>query len=141
MKKLLFPLLSLLFFVACSKKDKDPTRTELLTSGSWTLTGSELDDDGNGTYEIDLYPFFDACFKDNFITFHSNGVKVDDEGVTKCDPNDPQTENSNWQLNTDGSILTVDGETYDVLELTQSTLRIKDSYSGGRSNRVTFTKR
>jgi Lipocalin-like domain/Prokaryotic membrane lipoprotein lipid attachment site len=141
MKKLLFPLLSLLLLAACSKKDQGPTRTELLTSGSWNLTASELDDDGNGTYEIDLYASFDACFKDNFVTFQSNGQMVLDEGLTKCDPNDPQTENSTWQLSADGSKLTVDGDTYDILELSNSTLRIKDSYAGGRSNRVTFTRR
>jgi hypothetical protein len=141
MKKLICPLFFLLFIAACSKKDKGPNKTDLLTNGSWKLTASELDDDANGTYEIDVLSGASACFLDNFVTFYNGGQMVSDEGPTKCDINDPQTENFSWQLSNDGNQLTVDGDSYDVLELTSSTLKLKQSLSGGRSSRATFSKR
>jgi hypothetical protein len=134
-------LLVSLLALACSKKDSGPSRSELLTNGSWKLTSSEWDNDANGTYELDIFPGFDDCFKDNFATFLANGQLILDEGPTKCDIADPQTETSSWQLSSDGKMLTVDSDTYEILELNSSILKFKQALSGGRSNRVTFTKR
>lgn len=134
-------LLLLAFMTACSKKDKNQSRTELLTTGNWKITTSENDDDANGTYETDNYALFDDCFKDNIFTFKTGGQLDLDEGPSKCDPLDPQTETVPWQLTNNDNTLVVDGESYDILELNNSTLRFKENLTAGRSSRVTFTKR
>ena len=63
------------------------------------------------------------------------------EGPTKCAPGDPQTETGNWQLTQNETHLMVDGDEWILQELTTTTLRWKEEYAGGRSARVTFTKR
>lgn len=128
-------------FTACNKKDKSPSRSELLTTGSWKITASESDNDANGTYETDNYASFNDCFKDNIFTFKMGGQAELDEGPTKCDPMDPQTEIASWQLTNNDNNLVVDGDTYTILELSTSTLRFKQDLAGGRSTRVVFTKR
>jgi hypothetical protein len=131
----------ILFLFACNKKDKVVSKTELLTTGTWKLTGAESDDDGNGTYETDDFAFFPACYKDNFFTFKTNGQAEYDEGPTKCDVMDPQTETTTWTFTNNENSLVLDSDTYDLLELSNTTLRLKQNFSGGRSSRVTLTKR
>jgi hypothetical protein len=134
-------LLMIVLVTACSKKDKTTSRSELLTSGTWKLTAAEEDADGNGTYETDNYVFFLDCFKDNYTSFSTNGQLEMNEGPTKCSPGDPQSETSTWQLTNNDATLVVGGDSYEILELNNSTLRLKLALSGGRSHRTTFSKR
>jgi hypothetical protein len=131
----------ILFLVACSKKDKVDSKSAMLTTGTWKLTGSETDNDGNGTYEVNEYSSFPPCFTDNFVTFNTNGQATIDEGPTKCDPMDPQTETASWQFTNNETSMVIDGDTYEIKELSNTTLRLKLPYGGGRSSQVTFTKR
>lgn len=142
MKKIKLTILLLaVLFTACSKKDKSPSRNELLTTGTWKITASENDDDGNGTYETDNYAGFLDCFKDNFVTFKPGGQLEMDEGPTKCDPLDPQTETDSWNLTNNDNTLVVGGDSYQILELSNTTFRFKEDLGGGRSSQVVFTKR
>ena len=134
-----------LFFIillaACNKKDKAVSKTELLTSGTWKLTAVVSDNDGNGTYETDDFATFSACFTDNIWSFGTSSVATLDEGPTKCDPADPQTEPGTWQLTQNETYLKINGDEWKLEELTTSTLKWKEEYAGGRSALVTFTKR
>jgi hypothetical protein len=132
-----------LLFAACSKKDKVAvaSKTELLTSGSWKPSAVVLDDDGNGSYETDVYAGFSDCFKDNYWTFKTNGALELNEGPTKCDPIDPQIEAGTWRLTQNETHLAINSDEWILQELTASTLKWKEEYSGGRSSLVTFTKR
>ena len=136
----LFAVALILFIPAC-KKDKAQSKTELLTSRSWKIIAAVSDDDGNGSYETDDFAFFPPCFKDNFLSFNTNGQVVQDEGLTKCDVADPQTETSTWSFSNNETNITIDADTYDLMELRSSTLKVKQSFSGGRSSVVTLTKR
>jgi hypothetical protein len=41
----------------------------------------------------------EPCEKDDLIIFNTNGTITNDEGLTKCDPTDPQTTaGGNWAL-------------------------------------------
>ena len=139
----LFTAAFFLFFTPACKKDKDKTqsKTELLTTGSWKVTASVTDNDGNGTYETNEFALFPACFVDNIFTFKTNGQLELDEGPTKCDVMDPQIETVAWQFTNNEMNIMVDSDTYDITELNTTTFKIKENLSGGRSSVVTFTKR
>ena len=130
-----------LLTISCNKKDNNLSKSELLTSGSWKLTAVMADDDGNGTYETDSYASFPDCFRDNYYTFRTNGELELNEGTTKCDAGDPQTETGTWQLTQNDTHLVFAGDEYKLEELTASTLKWKEDYSGGRTALVSFTKR
>jgi len=127
--------------IGCSKEDSNPSKQDLLTSGTWKLTAVVDDDDANGTYETDVFASLSDCFKDNYYTFRSNGEFELDEGPTKCDQMDPQTETASWQLTENETHLTINADEYILEELSASTLKWKADYSGGRSSLLTLTKR
>jgi len=135
-----FTAICLILLLCSCSKDKVQSKTEMLTTGTWKLTGSETDADGNGTYEINDYAGFLPCFTDNIYTFQTNGQAVSDEGPTKCDPMDPQTETVSWQFTNNENSMIIDGDTYEVKEISNTTLRLKLSF-GAFSSQVIFTKR
>lgn len=143
MKKLLFifAVTVIVGLAACHKKDKTESKTSILMSGSWIVTAATHDNDGNGTYETDDFAGFPTCFKDNIWTFQGNGVLQMDEGSTKCDPGDPQSDATTWQLTNTETTLVIDGESYSIEELSNVTLRFKQVLAGNRSSMVTFRKR
>ena len=134
-------LFFILLFVACNKKDTAASKTELLTSGTWKLTAVVSDNDGNGTYETDDFATFLPCFTDNIWSFSASYVATLDEGPTKCDPADPQTQTTTWQFTQNESYLKIWNDEWKLEELTNSTLKWKEEYSGRTSALVTFTKR
>jgi hypothetical protein len=138
-------LIVILFAIAlssCKKDDPEPaTKSNFLTNGTWMVSAVTSDDDGDGIYETNDYADFLDCFKDNIHTFHSNGTFEMNEGPSKCDPGDPQTESSTWQLTNNDSNLNLANDVYTVQQLTNTTLQVKLSYGDNRSSIVTFTKR
>ena len=131
----LISLATLLIFGACSKKDDDnppeKTKTELLTAGFWKVTAMTVDPGINfgGTIITDFYAQMLDCQKDDLTKFETNGKITDDEGATKCDPNDPQTTNNgSWVLSADGKSITIsypgdDPITFDISTLDETTLK------------------
>lgn len=120
------------------KKDKGDnssgkTKTELLTSGTWKIkafsSNPAYDWDGDGDTETDIFGAMDGCEKDGYYTFKSNGTFEVNEGATKCEADDNQTETGNWNFIADETKINFDGEEYTLLELTGSTLKIKDVYT------------
>ncbi len=96
MKKHLFFLAAalpvmLLLFSSCDKKDDIPkTKTELLTQASWRYKSASV---GGIAYNN-----FAACQTDNILTFNASGNGVVDEGATKCNAGDPQTNPFTWSF-------------------------------------------
>jgi hypothetical protein len=85
----------------------------------------------------DLLANMEACEKDNFTQFHTNMSFVVDQGATKCDPSDPQIdETGTWAFSNNESqlsLMTVENATFfdtavfniktlnsNTMELTQS---------------------
>ena len=126
MKKTIFVVLAAATVAVSScKKDEDnssntPSNTntaskkELLTAKPWKTTGLTIGG-------ADLWSQFDACEKDNIYTFKTNGVYIDDEGATKCDPADPQiVTTSTWALIENDTKLVYDGDTAIINEISSS---------------------
>ena len=143
-------LLTTTFFSACSKDDVAPratTKTELLTAKKWRITAATYKEDNDPVQ--DKYADVDACSKDDFYKFNADKTFVLDEGATRCNTNDPQTYVSGWDITADGSILlllemkgSTSAELYDITELTDSKLRIGQTYTGNGFKQVselTFT--
>lgn len=86
--------------------------------------------DGDGDPDTDLYAIQDACKKDNYVVFRSDGTVEDDEGLTKCDLSDPQKEVYNWSLKNNDAILVIDGAELTIEQLDQTALRLKISEFG-----------
>lgn len=133
-------LLFMLAIMACNKKNDSPSKTEILTSGTWKITSMMEDADGNGSYETEFFTALPACYQDNYYIFKTSGQTELNEGASKCDPADPQIETGTWQFSQNETRLTIDGDEYIIDALTNTTLRVKDDVATF-GMMVTFTKR
>jgi hypothetical protein len=140
LKSILF-LAGIVFLISCNKKDKTPTRTELLTAGSWKITAIVSDNDANGTYETDDYAGAPSCVTDNYLVFRTNGTAEGNEGATKCDPADLQSESFGWNFANNEANLVIDGDTFIIMDLTNSVLKLKADQGGGATSMITFNQR
>ena len=106
-------------FASCkdnSSTDTTPTvktKTDLITAGSWVTSDVLI----NGT---SIWVLADACSKDDFMTFKTNGTVITDEGATKCDAADPQTTTANWSFSSDEKKVTIDGDMGDLVTLNET---------------------
>jgi hypothetical protein len=112
-----------IILISCSKDKEDSFNSDALTTGSWKLSGYMTDYQKDGTYEENTFAILADCEKDNIYTFHTDGSGIVDEGPTKCLDNEPQTQTFSWRLN-DGT-LTFGSQSYQLEELSESTLRLK----------------
>ena len=133
-------------FSSCDKDDNDndnkpKTKTELLTAGSWKRTAlvsnPAYDWNADGTSSTDVLSIMFPCEKDNFDIYKTNGIMETDEGPTKCNPSDPQTWTTTWQLiDNETKILYDNSYTYNLVEVTESILRLSATFE---ENGVTYT--
>lgn len=150
----------IVLFAACKKDETTPNnngnnnngnnntkgKKELLVDGKWQITAlSTTYNDGTGDTTIDSYADWDACMKDDFTTFSADGKGVNDEGATKCDATDPQTDNFTWSLiDNDTKIRIVeageDDDTSDIVEITATQIKLKEAFnSQGVAGTTTIT--
>lgn len=142
MKKFISLPVILLVLFSCKKNDtKAPTKADYLTAGTWMVTAAVTDDDGDGTYETNEFESFDQCYKDNIWTFKSDGTLQMDEGASKCDPGDAQTNTALWKLTNNDTSLLLASDTYSVIQLDANLIVLKLDYGANRSSKVTFSKR
>ncbi|HEX4957946.1 MAG TPA: lipocalin family protein [Lacibacter sp.] len=126
LKTLCIVLLIFTAFTACKKKNDVKSKTELLTKAAW-VTFKYEEKAGNSAY-VDDFPNWSACEKDNKITFGTNNVATFDEGATKCNPSDPQTETATWSLSDNDTKLILDGETLTIEQLDENTLVVVSTF-------------
>ena len=130
-----------LAFVAC-KKDDEPTKTELLSGGKWTLTALTVNPAfvSNGISITDVFATYPACLKDDFQTFATDGTYTYDEGATKCDPDDVQTETGTWKFNAGETEISLTLPTYtDAWEIKNLTATSMTSIYKFTDSGVTYT--
>lgn len=143
-------ILFLVTGISCSKNnDNPPSKTALLTSSNWKLVAQTYhgDYDGDGTVDAvdyNMYADFEACEKDNFMKFNTDGSGIADEGPSKCDAADPQTETVEWLFKENETILKIQqgfiALDFKILELTSSTLKLEftDTITGS-GDKITET--
>ena len=122
--------------VACKKENKE-NRMDLLTSGSWKMIAFTIDPgydyDGDGDIDTDLFAVTEACVKDDIFSFKRNGAFEVDQGLTKCDANDPQLYTTDWEFTNNERSIVISGEEYDIEELSSTRLKISQHYAGEQS--------
>lgn len=128
-KHLLLLTLCVTLVVASCKKDEKSTMTkkEMLSAKSWKLSSSKT----NGVADV-----LSDCDKDDFITMTANGIYTYNPGSNKCDPSET-SETGTWALSNDEKSLLIDGESLDIIELTESKLIISMS-NGAFSYEATY---
>jgi len=107
MKKLLILSTAVVALLTTScKKDNDTTCTlsSSSISGAYKIASILYKADAQ-TPAVDIITTYDACEKDDILTFSSNGTWTQSEGATSCSPSN--SDNGNWSLV--GETLSVDG--------------------------------
>jgi hypothetical protein len=105
---------------SCHKDYPKPiTKTDLI-SRSWKLSAATSN-------SIDVLSLLDNCEKDNVLSFTKDGKFTEDEGQTKCDPGDPQTESGKWSFKDSEKTITVSypgepDETFTKVDVTATKL-------------------
>ncbi|MFT3705462.1 MAG: DUF5004 domain-containing protein [Agriterribacter sp.] len=129
---LLLTVISIVSFSSCKKEDSK-SKTELLTAAAWKIKANYSI---VGSTRTDLMPTMEACEKDNTYTFKTDNTVIFDEGATKCDDDDDQTDTGTWSLTENETKLILNGETSSLLSLTGSELKVSTSYT---EDGVTYT--
>ena len=135
MRKLFLFVLGVAALGACKKNNEtspEASRTELLTAKSWRLAAATIT---AGTSKTDEFAASQACERDNFLKFNTNKSVVVDEGATRCDPSDAQTQTSTWDFNNDQTKLTIPvyaglSIAADIVELSATTLHVRYTDTG-----------
>ena len=107
--------------IASCKKDNADNSNSIV--GKWKMTGYIH----NG---IDVYgTAVPSCIIDNIITFSNTNSVTVDEGLTRCNPTDPQILTGTYSININQTqiALTHNGstETDSILTLNSTTLKLK----------------
>ena len=124
-------LLSVIIIFSSCTKDDEKTPKDFLIDGQWRITDVELDPGIEiipGVPIKDVYDLFitQDCAKDDLIIFNADGTITEDEGPTKCDPDDPQsvTENT-WSMNEEQTTISatffgLDSGSADIIALNEN---------------------
>lgn len=137
-------LLLSLFFAACKKSSgvKAKTNTELITQTSWKFDNAKVSG-------VDVSSLLQACETDNILTFSSAGTGTVDEGATKCNSSDPQTNPFTWNFASNETVLHISavlftggGSDFNIVTLndTQLVLSQNITVSGSTQNAVVTFK-
>ncbi len=117
---LLVTLATTLIFSAC-KKEKVKTRLELLTQTNWKF------DKAVATGYGDISSQIDACYKDNNITFVSNGTGNVTEEAVVCSPSTAGA--FTWQFQSNETALLIStqlfagaGNQFTIISLSETAL-------------------
>lgn len=116
------------------KKEETPvkTKTELICNGNWIAKSFTVNPgiDVGGVVITDWYTQLDACDKDDYDKFESNGLGVTNEGATKCNSADPQTSAFTWSFKNNETVLTYDSNNYDINTLNENELIYSETLDG-----------
>jgi hypothetical protein len=129
MKKLFFASVTfILVFSSCKKDDPTPTcqlsNTTIL--GTYKTTASTVQANATAT-PVDDFATWDACQKDDLMTFNAAGTVSTSEGATSCTP--PNTSvTANWTLSGSNLTISLPGvftETATIIDFNCTTMKVK----------------
>ena len=125
--KTLLVITALGSITGCSKNNSTPVQPldveKNLQSASWQMTIFTIAPALNGVTDVLLN--MPSCSKDNLLQFKANGVFYLDEGASKCNASDAQTDQGVW--NYDSAIKQL---TYSSPRLGAFVIDVKDATAG-----------
>ncbi len=115
-------------------------KEDLLSNEKWELILSKTSGP-NGT--IDNYAKLKACERDNRYNFKPDRNLEIDEGLSKCNPNDPQTYiEGKWSFSDDETHLSLNEIEYFIIQFTDGELMLRsDIEENGQSITVELSFR
>jgi hypothetical protein len=120
MKKNLFAIVLIsLVAVACKDDDPAPTKTQILASITWRLTGGEVDGD-----EVKV----EDCYEDDEINFEEDGTLTWAYGSFRCYDGEPSVLAGTWEFKRNETEFVIEGVTateFELIELTTDVFRIQ----------------
>lgn len=136
-------ILFVIVLQACKKSSSSSstppkTKTDLLTQATWKFSAATV----GGT---DVSTLLQSCQKDNILTFQSNGNGSVDEGPSKCNSGDPQTNPFTWAFQSGETMLHVStvlftggSSDFTLVSLTETQLVVSQNItvSGSTQNAV-----
>jgi len=139
---LFISLLTVLFFLpACQKDNNLPvvkTKTQLLTQATWKFSSATAGG-------ADASGFLQACQKDNVYTFVAAGTGTINEGASKCNTSDPQTNPFTWNFTGSESMLNIStilfsggSNDFTLVSLSETQLVLSQNYPPYGTIVVTF---
>lgn len=97
----------------CKKSSSSSSGTSadvtLITQGSWKYDTSGIDLDQDGKIDNNDIPdtVLKSCQKDDVFTFNKDSTGLIDEGPTKCNVGDAQTDPLTWKFTSNDKVLNV----------------------------------
>lgn len=139
-KTLAFLLLFSTVIISCKKKNDQKSKTTLLTQKEWIILKFETKVN-TAAWDDDVLTWL-ACEKDDKYIFKTNNTVEFNEGATKCNAADPQSQTSAWAFVENESKLTLEGDTWTITQLDDNTMILSLSETVGADTyyiKITFT--
>ncbi|MBN2273289.1 MAG: hypothetical protein JXK95_03065 [Bacteroidales bacterium] len=129
---LLLVFLFILLLPAC-EKDKDLTRTEIITQKPWILTASTVNPALETDYGLisDFFAIYPDCLRDDIWVFKTTGSFTKEEGVSRCNQSDPTVwDVGTWSFSSDETVLITSSDIYgiseyEIVELTTAVMKLR----------------
>ena len=135
--------LAILFLPACQKDDTDnppapKTKTQLISQSTWKFSTATVSG-------ADASAYLQACQKDNIYTFVAAGTGTIDEGPSKCNSSDAQTNPFNWNFLSSETMMHIStvlfaggSNDFTLVSLTETQLVASQNYPPYGTTVVTF---
>ncbi len=128
-------LLAATTFTAC-KKDKDKSRTDLLTEKEWLYVANGRDDNNDGILQEDEKNLED-CEVDDSFKWNADGTVESRDNTIRCGSGDA-TDIFTWKFqNNETEVVLSSGRLIKIKTLTETTLEItSEELDGSSSNKL-----
>jgi hypothetical protein len=121
---------------ACEDVTENPSpngKTQLLTDGPWHITAYTRSAGSGAATDYLPTVFPRSCERDDRYTFKTTGVQERTEGPSACGSGTSSTVVGTypWDFNSAQTQLTIGGTTFDLVQLTSSTLQLRSTRTSG----------
>lgn len=121
---------------SCEDVAENPSpnsKTQLLTAGPWHITAYTRSTGSGAATDYLTTVFPQSCERDDRYTFKTTGVQERTEGSTACSGSTPSSVVGTypWNFNSGQTQVTIGGTTFDLVQLTESALKLRSTRTSG----------
>jgi hypothetical protein len=141
MKKVTFIVLSAIVLFSCGGDKDEPqpcTTSTTAIAGAYKII-SMLYKENASAPETEVFSiWFDACERDDILTFNTNGTYQDADAGIKCSP--PSDDNGTWALSGNTMTIDTDPTTLESFDCKTLVLINTDTQAAGDRLKITLAK-